>query len=236
MSTQDREKLIAELLARRDSEPFDAQALQALDETQAEQLVAKLDELQGQLRQMPDVPFDEAVWRAHIPQSGGTRQTHTSGWLRFPLATAASVFLVSAVGMFVLFSGNPEPTQVNDFVVTGTQVDTQGMALANLMTRSRDLEQRLSGMAAGANAVSAQSGQVDSDQAGSAMSPAERVLLYRLADVDGQIGRLYESDNLDQAARVELWRQRVDLLENLVVMRGSRQGIRSIYMNDGRSL
>ena len=156
-----RQDLLMELLAARDGEPFDAQLLNQLTEDEQRQLLLQVDEVHSELNSLPDVPVNDDVWRQHMhshmsepsgkPPLLGQHQSH---WLRFPMATAASVFLVSAVGMFVLFSGNNQAPESNDFVVTGAQIDSQGLALANLMTRSRDLEQRLSGMSGWVNAVS----------------------------------------------------------------------------------
>ena len=230
MKTDD-QKVLAELLARRDGEPHDATIVEALPEAERERLLERTKELRDALSDLPDVPVNHALWRSHVP----TTQASSSRWLRFPMATAASVFFVSAVGMFMLFSASNEPANdMSDFVVSGPTLDSQGANIANLMTRSRDLEQQLRGLDGW---VTANSG-VDSvsDNQRLETSPAERVMLYRLADVDGQIGRLYESENVDQGQRLELWRKRVDLLENLVVMRSARQGIRSVYMDDGRSM
>jgi len=50
--------------------------------------------------------------------------------------------------------------------------------------------------------------------------------LYRLADVDAQIAQLYERDqNSSTAERIALWRMRVSLLQNLVVLRDGGQGV-----------
>ncbi|MEM7098758.1 MAG: hypothetical protein AAF541_10910 [Pseudomonadota bacterium] len=240
MKTED-QKVLAELLACRDSEPYEAQVLQELSEAEKHGLLSETCALQDQLNQLPDVPVNHALWQRHVPGSAELAHERSGAserlnpWLRFPMATAASVFFVSVLGVFMLFSTN-ESSQgdISDFVVSGPNLDSQGVAIAGLMTRSRDLEQRLRGLNGWVSANSTVDTIAENDRL--EPSPEERVMLYRLADVDGQIGRLYESDNVDQGQRLELWRKRVDLLENLVVMRSARQGIRSVYMDDGRSM
>ena len=167
----------SDLLALADGEPHPA-AMQSDDPAVAVEL-DKLRQLRSELRSLPDVPLDNEVWQQLLPPA-----RKPSPWLRFPLATAASVFFASVLGIYLLF-GNPAPGS-NGFDQAGeyaaVPADSSGLQLASLMRQSRDLEQRLHG----ANPLSPASDfGGDPETAATAPSAAEQMLLFRLADVDG---------------------------------------------------
>ena len=200
---------ISDLLAARDGELRDADV--QVDGADARVMLDEMNALQAELKSLPDVPVDESLWLTRIPPP------RRSAWLRFPLATAATVFFASALGIFVL-AGGFSPDQPSPSFAGASQVDPGGLRLAGLMNQSRDLEMRL----ADPNARGTQGVQIAAQQSvprQTAVSATERRLLYRLADVDAQIARLYEADAVDLNARIQLWRQRVNLLESIVATR-----------------
>jgi hypothetical protein len=224
---------ISDLLALRDGEVRDA-SVEVNDPAAVAQL-EKIQQLQAQLNALPDVPLDESVWNSpNIAPASASR----SAWLRFPLATAASVFFASFVGMYLIFGGGAiEQRNLDDGVdfAVNTQLDDSGAQLAALMNQSRGLERRLQGNGGNPLTLSDASSQaqnvtVDNAQA---ISPTQRRLMYRLADVDAQIARLYDAPVMDVGARQVLWAQRVNLLQSLVAVRG---GSDPRFFEDSRSM
>jgi hypothetical protein len=203
---------ISDLLALRDGQPHSAD-VQADDP----EVIAQLDQIRGlgiQLNALPDVPVDDSVWLPAMPV-----RKQRSVWLRYPMATAASVFFASVIGMFVLFGGpvsdignNASPVQYTSI----DSIDNSGAQLAGLMRQSRDLEQRLYGVNPLAQAADTPQTTYEGMPAPTAL---EETLLFRLADVDGQIARLYDAADMDSAQRQALWLKRVELLESLVAIR-----------------
>ncbi len=225
---------ISDLLALRDGEPRDAN-LSADDPRVAAQLL-RVKELRSELQALPNVPISDATWqRLHaLPQSGGAGAGGRGLWLRFPLATAASVFFASLLGIYLVFSGQPSGGVVGgqpQIAGATVHVEQSGLQLASLMNRSRDLEMRLQG------------GQALSRVSGTSVTPArsappapsrvERRLMGRLADVDAQLALMFESETEDPRQRERLWAQRVSLLESLVAVRGGEADAR---FEDGRSM
>ena len=163
-------------------------------------------------------------------------------WMRFPWATAASVFLASALVMYAALNTSEVFTesQQNTFASLDGKPSVQGAQLAGLMVRSRDLELRLQGSSAWVTAAGANSNDEISTAASGAISgdvelgQAERVLMYRLADVDSQIARLYDEEVIDENQRLQLWSKRVTLLENLAALRGYAQS--EYNENNSRSM
>jgi len=214
---------ISDLIALRDGE-----LLEAGVDADDPQVVAKLKQirqLQAELNTLGDVPLDEAVWNKAIPPVD-----ERSAWLRFPLATAASVFFASIVGIYLLFSDiTPNESAPPEFAGTAV-IDGGGLRLASLMSQSQVLEMRLQGIDPWTRANSQVSGPARST---TSPSLAERRLMGRLADVDWQIAQLYEAETTDVARREALWAQRVNLLESLVAVRG---GTDPSLFEDSRSM
>lgn len=217
---------IDELLAMRDGELRDATALARLDEqAQAErdERINELKDLRRELRSMPDVPVDDAVWIRHA------KPARRSVWLSFPLATAASVFVASVLGIYLVggYLSGSEPHQTQRIAST-IEVDPDGLQISALMRQSKDLERRL-------QTSSALLAVAD----GAAGSPSPRVttiernLMYRLADVDAQIAGLYEEPHIEGGARLALWRKRVEVLQSMVAVRSDRA---PEMFNDSRSM
>jgi hypothetical protein len=205
---------LSDLLALRDGEPVDPAAAQAAArDPEAQATLSELERLRSELRTLPPVTPDDAVWAAiqERTAAGAGRGASTGpiadaaagaalpGWLqRFPLATAATVFLAAALTIMLW-----DPTAAPGGDAPGPQVSDP---VAQLMLRSRRLESELMTRAA-APAL----GNTSSEQA----------LLYGIADVDAQLNALYAAADVDPAERERLWRQRVMLLESLAdVQRG----------------
>jgi len=221
---QNRPWEISDLLALRDGELRDA-SLDVHDPQVTEQL-ARIRQLQGELNALGDVPLDEAVWN-----QAATRSQARRAWLRFPLATAASVFFASVVGIYLLFGGaGADDARVAPQFTGTASIDHDGQRLAALMSQSRDLEMRLQGVDPWTHASSA---APRPSQPPASPSLTERRLMGRLADVDWQIAQLYEAPTMDSTRREALWTQRVNLLESLVAVRG---GSDPRFFEDSRSM
>lgn len=224
---------ISDLLALRDGELHEAKA-SAVDPQVRAQLT-RLHELRGELQALPDVPISDAAWQkiATAPEHGRRGGGPPGHWLRYPLATAASVFFASLLGIYLVFGGQvPVESGVAPASVVNTapQLQAGGLQLAGLMNRSRELELRLRGVQPLAPASDV---VVASTEAVAAPSSVERQLMGRLTDVDAQIARMFESGIQDPQLRERLWGQRVILLESLVAVRGGQV---SDLFEDGRSM
>lgn len=186
---------VSDLLALRDGETDDPDlAARVADDAEAGQALEDLRRLKRELHALPPVSPDPSVWSAIQERTG-----QQPGWLqRFPLATAATVFLAAALTI-VLWNPRVGPEQT----ANGPQVSDP---LAQLILRSQHLESELLTQAAAPAPGS---------------SPTEQALVYGIADVDAQLNELYAAGSADPAARERLWRQRVMLLESLAdVQRG----------------
>lgn len=187
---------LEDLLAFRDGEPADPELTARIAADPAAQAeLERLQRLRAELNRLPPVTPPPAVWEAIQERTAQPR----SSWLqRFPLATAASVFLATALGIVLLDLARAPVDEPGGPVVQDP--------VAQLMLRSRSLESELFTRAS-APAL----GSTSSEQA----------LLYGIADVDAQLNALYETGSRDPAERERLWRQRVALLESLAdVQRG----------------
>jgi len=208
---------VAALLALRDGEPVDAERISG-DPEQIETGLATLEHLKARLNDLPDVEVDESAWL------GAARPARAPIWTRQPLATAASVVLVSALFVYGLVGG------VRDLSGTGTQLPDAVAAspamqpsLVDLMDRSRDLETVAYGTAGWRSAPA--------DQSTLDMSAMGEVILLELARVDADIQSLEDTGN-EQAARL-LWERRVILLQAFIAdMANSNPG----RFEDNRSM
>lgn len=217
---------IDELLAMRDGELIDAAALAQLDEQgQAERYerINELHDLRRKLRSMPDVPVDDTIWIRHA------QPARRSAWLNSPLATAASVFFASVLGIYLLggylSGGEPQQTQP---IANAIDVDPAGSQVASLMRQSKDLERRLQSSSA---LLAVADGSADAPLL--RITPIERNLMYRLADIDAQIAGLYEAPQVEDGARLALWRKRVEVLQSIVAVRSERA---PAMFDDSRSM
>lgn len=195
---------VADLLALRDGELDDPElAARVADDAEAGQVLEGLRRMKTELNALPPVTPDPSVWEA-IQERTGQRP----GLLqRFPLATAATVFLAAALTIMLW-----DPTSGPGQGVNGPQASDP---VAQLILRSQRLESELLSQAA----TSMPGG-----------SPTEQALVYGIADVDTQLNELYAADAADPQARERLWRQRVMLLESLAdVQRGEAVMQPAIY-------
>jgi hypothetical protein len=187
---------LSDLLAHRDGEPLDLEAADEIEESEeARQMLLRLREIKHDLRELPGIQPPPEVWHA-IQHRQRARRT-----VRFPLATAAGVFLATAIGIMVMnpFAGD-------------TDNGLSGDGVSALMNRSQQLESQVLlpvGFGFG--------------------TPSQQALAYRIADVDGELLSIYEQESTDPTRRAarravrraELWQQRIELLENLqAVQRG----------------
>lgn len=177
---------ISNLLAFRDGEPVAADV--AIDP----EALKAVNELRDELHQLPDIAVDDAVWAQ--PKRPSPK------WHRYPLSTAASVLVLSAVIAFGVgngvFVGESETPQLS-----ATTNDRS--ALVALMDRSQDLER----IAYGSSAWQQQSAAPSPN--GLSVSPLGEFILFQLAEVDGAI----EEASLDKELTAQLWQQRVNLLQ-----------------------
>jgi hypothetical protein len=187
---------LSDLLAFRDGELEDAELESRIAaDPEACGELAELQRMKAELTALPLLTPDAAVWQAIQERTGRQRPQ----WLqRFPLATAAGVFLAAALTIMLW---DPTGAPLRDS--SGPQVSDP---VAQLMLRSQRLESELvtraSTPAAGGNS-------------------SEQALLFGIADVDAQLNELYASGAPPAGERERLWRQRVMLLESLAdVQRG----------------
>ena len=182
---------ITDLLAQRDRRLLDADMLPHAQE------IETLNDLTSQVRGMSDVPVDDQVWgklstRLDTPRR---RQWH---WTNYPLSTAASVLVVSAVFVLTLFSG-PGSEPGEPLPVFSSVPEPQLIALID---QSRALEERAYG-------VRAWQGGGQSDVT---VSPVGELLLMRLAQVDAEISNVQSQGRTDDTDIEALWTSRVELL------------------------
>lgn len=175
--------------------------------------LAELVRLKAELNSLPPVTPDPAVWqaiqeRAGLPLDDAAPDGARPAWLqRFPLATAATVFVAAALTIMLW-----DPTASPGTQGAGPQVQDP---LAQLVLRSQRLESELVSRAA-APALT--------------VTTSEEALVYGIADVDAQLNAMYESGAIDPAERERLWRQRVMLLESLAEVQRDRAVLRpAIY-------
>jgi hypothetical protein len=195
---------LSDLLDIRDGEFADPQlAAQILEDPEARAALASLTGLKAGLRALPGIEPDPAMWEAI------QRRRRRAWWRRFPLATAATVFLAATL---TVVWWNPMGV---DQDVAEPQLSAPSVSdpVAELLLRSQRLESALLRSAALTES-----------------SASERALLYGIADVDARLSALYESGEVDPEARERLWRQRVMLLESLADEQRGRAVLRpAIY-------
>lgn len=201
---------LADLLAYRDREPLPADVARSIEGDAAAQ--SDLETLHGikqQLNALAPVQPDPALW----DEISGRVQPQRRWTLRYPIATAATVFLAAAL---TIVAWNPLQNGGGATDADAGPVVVADGALVDLMSRSQVLEAHL---------------PVQGTPAGQlAWGSAEEALRYRIADIDAELMRLYETEPLDVERREALWRQRVDLLESLTeVQRGQAVVRPAIY-------
>ena len=184
---------LSDLLAHRDGEPLDLDVANEIEASpEAREMLNELRAIKHELRELPGIEPPPATWRAI--REGGKNSKRS---LRFPLATAAGVFLATALGIMLMnpFGGGN---------VSNPVLMESGEGLAGLMIRSQQLESEIllpAGFGVG--------------------SPSQQAVVYRIADVDAELLRLSERNAVDPYRQIELWRTRVELLQNLqTVQRG----------------
>jgi hypothetical protein len=149
--------------------------------------------LRDELRALPDIEPDEAVWERVQSRIRPSRKP-----TRMPYALAAGLLLAIGVGMLAIEAPSP-----NGSPVEPTDASS-GVDLEALFMRSRELEYVLSGQP-------------------SIPDTTERAYLYRIADLDTQLaGAEPGSETLEPIEVEELWGRRVALLESLADVRRNR--------------
>jgi hypothetical protein len=190
---------ISDLLAHRDGERLEPEVSAQIEaDPQARSELATLRRIKHELNALAPIEPDPSIW-AEINQAQAPQRNWT---LRYPLATAATVFLAAALA---IVTWNPASEFAGDAAPPAVVLPDGG--LADLMSRSRSLQAELP-------VRGLQAGQFRS-------SSSEQALLYRIADVDAELIALYEAPQMDVEHRERLWSQRVELLESLTdVQRG----------------
>lgn len=196
------EKTISQHLARRDG------GLElVVDEHQEDAaLLESLSTLKSELNAMPDVDLGARDWHREAERIGAPRKTGRAPlFLRYPMATAASVLLATA--MFVTGIGmnmNDEQDDGSQLALDGADlVTTSDDALPALIARSQDLENiaQISGSWSGTPP------QPDSGPE----TALTRLILMQVAAIDERLSNL---DGGSDPERVRmLWQRRVNLLE-----------------------
>ncbi|MFT7651653.1 MAG: hypothetical protein ACI9ON_002107 [Limisphaerales bacterium] len=202
---------ISSLLAHRDGEPLDAAA--EIDEAELE----ALNRVTDSLRSLPDVPISQAAWTAIQSSSQiGSQISPQIGkwrWQTYPMSTAASVLVLSAVVVLGLVRGFDEfatdqtlahvdPSM--SVASSASQIEPRLVAprLVALRDRSQDLERQ---------AYDVDGWRQSNSSAELPISPLGEFFLYQLTRVDEAIAQNAGQDSEQLTA--DLWQQRVNLLQ-----------------------
>lgn len=207
---KERQTSVSDLLALRDGEPLDG--VRAVDASRDPQQVERLNRLIALKQDLKSLPVlnPDAGNLARIRARLEVRRP--ARWQKVLLASAALVTLGTLVSFRVLEEEAEfiSPAQVAAVRETpsapaGTQATVPRPATD--LEALRRVSFRLEGLA---RALPAGSPQGD---------PVESALLYRLADLDGQLVRSAEADPQDIEAERTLWARRVELLGTLTRVR-----------------
>ena len=188
---------LSALIAFRDSEPMDPVTREAIvNDPNTDDALSELESMRNKLNSLPDKELDEDLWenivsRTTTQKIGRTTKGSPSNYL---MAMAASVFaFAAAVVLFLQPTYMPSTTPTVEFA-----------EVTDLQTRSQLLQRSLANykMQASANP--------------SGLTRAS----YRdsLAHVDGRINQLAENDPYNGLRAQNLWEERVDVLEDWLVM------------------
>lgn len=198
---------ISDLLAHRDGESLELEVAARIEADPGSRArLQRFRELKAQLNELPAVKPSTAAWEAIQRRSARPRWDLINGIRRFPLATAASVFFAAVLGIIVW---NPaqllDRGDVADLVLEPSPVPVPVRDYAAVLDRSQQLESLLW-------------------RASPKPAPdnVQRALVYRLADLDAELGRYPIVGQQDPVGRERLWRQRVELLEALAQTRRAR--------------
>lgn len=196
---------ISDLLAHRDGESLELEVAARIEADPGSRArLQRFRELKARLNELPAVTPSTAAWEAI--QRRSARRRWINGIRRFPLATAASVFFAAVLGIIVW---NPaellDRGDVSDVVLEPTPAPVPVRDYAAVLDRSQQLESLLWRAAPKP-----------------APDNVQRALVYRLADLDTELGRYPIVGQQDPVARERLWRQRVELLEALAQTRRAR--------------
>ena len=181
-----------------------------LESFEAHQEIARL---KADLKNLPDVPVDDAVWLSVEPEVATPER---AWWLRQPSAMAASVLVFTAA--LVFFVGNQMVDEGPAYnpttpLVSNTLPNTQ---LTALMDRSQQLEALASATPGWGN------NELGGSQSGLNMSPLAQMILFELVRVDAEIeaaGLTVASDNVapgTSSREQDLWQRRVNLLQAFI--------------------
>ncbi len=199
---------LIELLAHRDGERLDPDRAAAIEESpDARAQLMVLRQIKHELNELPAVAPPPDSWENVRARTAAGGSSGTPWLRRYPLAVAASAFLVAALTVIAidpagLTERGSEPRVAGgDNVVPPVAVDPVRGSYAALVVRSQELESALLGAA-----------QPSTD-------PTQRALLYRIADVDSELSRVAGAELDDPALRQALWARRVELLETLAASR-----------------
>lgn len=185
-------------LARRDGE------LEVVsDDPPDDALSSTLVALKAELNEVGDVPLGERDWLAQIDEHRSPRRR----LLAYPVATAASVLVVSALfvaGIGIEWRDGPAADGDLASIDLGHAdlVSVDPNSLPSLIARSQDLE-NLAQTSGGWSGAEAQEGRVD--------TALTRLILMQVAAIDDRLTSLDGSLDTDRTRM--LWQRRVNLLQ-----------------------
>ena len=170
---------------------------------------AEIARLRTELRNLPDIEVDEAVWRSAASMAVTPVRPW---WLRQPAAMAASVLLFTATAVFWL--GNEMVEETPGYTPSNTLVSAAlpDPQLTALMDRSQQLEQLAS------TTPEWRGLDQPTQNNGLNMSPLAQMILFELVRVDAEIeasGLTLAEDSV-QMREQDLWQRRVQLLQAFI--------------------
>ncbi len=193
-------KPISDLLAHRDGDVLDASAAQAIDDdASARADVQMLRRIKRDLQQLPDPEVGDAELMRMFNDVHASVGAPRRPQVRYPFATAAAVFLATALSVIVW---NADPLGGSAPASTGGYLD--------LVERSQSLE------SVAFEEIPLQ--RADSRYVADSPTPRDALML-RIADLDSQLNRARDAEPQNEALQQALWQQRVNTLECLVELR-----------------
>lgn len=214
---KERQQSLSDLLALRDGEPLDGpRAVEASGDPRASERLQRLRALKADLQSLPALepdPENLARIRARLaaprPRRGGYPE-------KALLASAAALTLAVLVSFLMVERDVPMPSTA-ELRPSAEPQGTPAVTGSAVLERSGDLSAlqqvsfRLEGLAR------AVPGGIGTGQP--LGDPAESALLYRLADLDGQLSQGADREGLDAETERALWARRVELLGTLTRVR-----------------
>lgn len=224
---KERQQSVSDLLALRDREPLDgSRAVAASGDPREIERLRRLRALKSDLQSLPALEPDPANLqriRARLAAPQHRRPGNSGRMWNLLLASAAVLTFGVLVSLLVQDARWPEPSegQIGSShemrsrpALTGRVAGMAGMngpGPGAELNALRQVSFRLEGLARAVPGL-----PVSGSRAG---DPAESALLYRLADLDGQLLERADAGRLDAETERTLWARRVELLGTLTRIR-----------------